>query len=264
MTDREALYRAIVENPFDDTPRLILADMIEEDDLHRAAFIRIQCEIARLPQPLRCERDGQINGDMRYPRLCGRPYLPRCRCKPCSLRRREHNLLARHKADWDRGVLAVPLEVWQARLYASLGVSQTEAEFSPAFRPLELDSPLHRDTADLWLFDRQTITYSRGLPEWLSLPLGPFREFAGEWAQLPLRGIRLSDREPIDYGAGMGAMVYSWLRFSREQSSMPWEVPEILWADELGMGHPNPEEAHSALSGRCLAYLSRFREPVTV
>ena len=44
----------IAEHPDDDTPRLILADWLEEregaGDAARAAFIRIQCEIASLPE----------------------------------------------------------------------------------------------------------------------------------------------------------------------------------------------------------------------
>ena len=44
-----ALLRAIVAEPTDDTPRLVCADWIEEHgDSNRAAFIRIQVELARL------------------------------------------------------------------------------------------------------------------------------------------------------------------------------------------------------------------------
>ncbi len=51
MTDREALLRSILDNPDDDTLRLIYADAIEEEsDSRRAAFIRAQIEYARLPE----------------------------------------------------------------------------------------------------------------------------------------------------------------------------------------------------------------------
>jgi uncharacterized protein (TIGR02996 family) len=44
-----ALLRAICAAPDDDTPRLVAADWLEEHgDPDRAAFIRIQCELARL------------------------------------------------------------------------------------------------------------------------------------------------------------------------------------------------------------------------
>lgn len=51
MTDREALFRAILENPDDDTLRLVYADALEEEgDARRAAFIRCQIEFANIPE----------------------------------------------------------------------------------------------------------------------------------------------------------------------------------------------------------------------
>ncbi len=51
MTDREALYRAVLADPDDDTLRLIYADALEEEsDGRRAAFIRSQVELAQLPE----------------------------------------------------------------------------------------------------------------------------------------------------------------------------------------------------------------------
>jgi uncharacterized protein (TIGR02996 family) len=59
MTD-EAFLQAIIESPDDDTPRLVYADWLEEHgQAERAAFIRVQCELARLPEgdPCRPELD---------------------------------------------------------------------------------------------------------------------------------------------------------------------------------------------------------------
>ena len=51
MTHAEAFLQAILEDPADDAPRLIYADWLEENgDAGRADFIRIQCELARLPE----------------------------------------------------------------------------------------------------------------------------------------------------------------------------------------------------------------------
>jgi uncharacterized protein (TIGR02996 family) len=48
-----ALLKACRANPLDDTPRLVLADWLDEHDDHdRALFIRIQCELAR-PSPVK-------------------------------------------------------------------------------------------------------------------------------------------------------------------------------------------------------------------
>ena len=49
MTDREALYRAVLAAPADDLPRLVLADWFEENgNAERAGYIRAQVERSRL------------------------------------------------------------------------------------------------------------------------------------------------------------------------------------------------------------------------
>ncbi|MBN9122599.1 MAG: TIGR02996 domain-containing protein [Planctomycetes bacterium] len=49
--DFEGLLRAVFADPDDDTPRLVFADYLDENDQpHRAALIRVQCERARLPE----------------------------------------------------------------------------------------------------------------------------------------------------------------------------------------------------------------------
>ncbi len=69
ISPHDALYSAICADPDEDTPRLAFADLVEEDgEHHRAAFIRTQVELARVPEydPLwvRCRRDdpGTIRG----------------------------------------------------------------------------------------------------------------------------------------------------------------------------------------------------------
>lgn len=79
MTDRDALYRAVLENPDDDLPRLAYADWCEEhDDPGYARFIRTQVELARVPEwdPLwlraSAHERGVIGPGFPYPR----PRLP--------------------------------------------------------------------------------------------------------------------------------------------------------------------------------------------
>ncbi|MDY3560197.1 TIGR02996 domain-containing protein [Gemmata sp. JC673] len=51
MNDRDTLYRAVLENPDDDTLRLVYADALEEGgDSRRAAFVRAHVELARVPE----------------------------------------------------------------------------------------------------------------------------------------------------------------------------------------------------------------------
>ena len=46
MTDRDALYRAILAHPDDDTPRLVYADWLEENGrAEEAEFIRVECRL---------------------------------------------------------------------------------------------------------------------------------------------------------------------------------------------------------------------------
>ena len=48
MNEREALLRAVCENPDDDTPRLVFADWLQENgDEARAELIRVQVEATR-------------------------------------------------------------------------------------------------------------------------------------------------------------------------------------------------------------------------
>jgi uncharacterized protein (TIGR02996 family) len=66
MTHDEAFLQEIVDNPDDDTPRLIFADWLDEhDQSDRADFIRVQCALARMPpdDPRRFdleEREGEL------------------------------------------------------------------------------------------------------------------------------------------------------------------------------------------------------------
>jgi uncharacterized protein (TIGR02996 family) len=50
MSDHDALLAAICENPDEDTPRLVFADWLDENDrCEQAAFVRAQVELARTP-----------------------------------------------------------------------------------------------------------------------------------------------------------------------------------------------------------------------
>jgi uncharacterized protein (TIGR02996 family) len=67
----DALYRAICANPDEDTPRLAFADLVEEEgDAARAAFIRAQVALARVPEydalhiAARRSDPGALNGHL--------------------------------------------------------------------------------------------------------------------------------------------------------------------------------------------------------
>ena len=65
MTQRDALLRAVCENPDDDLPRLVFADWCEENgEPERADFIRTQIELRRPnltePQQARLRRRAAV------------------------------------------------------------------------------------------------------------------------------------------------------------------------------------------------------------
>lgn len=50
MTEGDSLYRAVLDNPEDDAPRLVFADWLDEYGRpERAEFIRVQCAMDRVP-----------------------------------------------------------------------------------------------------------------------------------------------------------------------------------------------------------------------
>lgn len=103
MDERAALLRAILEQPEDDTVRLVYADWLEEhDEAERGEFIRLQCRIALMrPTEMVREKTGRVLAAAGGPTL----FVSRCRCRPCSLARREYEVSKRHIVwDWCGGV----------------------------------------------------------------------------------------------------------------------------------------------------------------
>jgi uncharacterized protein (TIGR02996 family) len=86
------LFRAIVEDPADDVPRLLLADVLEDSgEVERAEFIRVQCELERLPP---------TGGD--------KPLRAYAYGKAATLRRRERELLLANRSRWQVGLPRLP------------------------------------------------------------------------------------------------------------------------------------------------------------
>jgi uncharacterized protein (TIGR02996 family) len=52
VNDHDALLAAVIADPDEDTPRLMMADWFDENDQpERAEFVRVQVELARTPEP---------------------------------------------------------------------------------------------------------------------------------------------------------------------------------------------------------------------
>lgn len=92
MTDA-AFLQAIIEHPDDDGARLVYADWLEERGDPRGAFIRVQCELAKIEDQRRYENHSP-----------GVPDDPPCACPACehrdTLRCRERELLEPHFSSW--------------------------------------------------------------------------------------------------------------------------------------------------------------------
>src|SRR6516162_7801674 len=62
MTHSDAFLRAIADNPYDDTPRLVYADWLDEhDDPGRAEFIRLQCELEPMRDQYEIDRAAELH-----------------------------------------------------------------------------------------------------------------------------------------------------------------------------------------------------------
>jgi uncharacterized protein (TIGR02996 family) len=85
MTEHLGFLRAIIGDPDDDTARLIYADWLDERGDPRGEFIRVQCQLARLPQA-----DSRVEG----------------------LHARERALLKDHQQEW-LGLPHHPLLHWR-------------------------------------------------------------------------------------------------------------------------------------------------------
>lgn len=105
MSDTETLLRlAILANPDEDTPRLMLADYWDEvGQSEHGELIRVQVALANWP----CECDTEEE----------RVYHDECRCKERGeLRRREREL---HTANWSRWWVVDELKPFYTRGFVS-------------------------------------------------------------------------------------------------------------------------------------------------
>jgi uncharacterized protein (TIGR02996 family) len=93
----QGLLADILANTQDDTPRLVLADWLDEHSFpERAEFIRVQCEVARLPAERRGGLTVWVSDEAAADAV--RADDPRAE----RLRRREVELLDAHAREWFR------------------------------------------------------------------------------------------------------------------------------------------------------------------
>jgi uncharacterized protein (TIGR02996 family) len=249
----EVFLRDIIDSPDDDAPRLIYADHLEErGEQARSAFIRVQCELARMGNPFSEAADSRYD----------------------ILRRRERELLRRHVQDWIPPVsrLAVwthfaagrePQYGWLDKPRGAGGTS-LPVTFRRGF-VAEITCHL----AD-WCGGRcpaegcvhGMITSERGegfrCPACLGTGHAPGHGPALVRAA-PLEYVTLSDREPFAYTAG-GRPTYLWRcvenGFGGERNLLPVALFDFLPGHERGQvaEYAASADAVDALSQACLAW----------
>ena len=263
MNDREALERAILLKPREDTPRLALADELDAlGENERAEFIRVQVELSRHPLPPLA--DGRQCG-------CGGANTG---CPWCPLERRGRALWGANKT------------AWFGERWAVLCLSTDDAEHYPY--PYLIAAVVRRGFVDEVLLtaaaflggpcelcaelSENTIARNTAAGIYCSMCKGegttPGRA-AAIFAAHPVTKVVLTDKSPQYTGSHTGIRGdWAWFRadiYAPEESNLPGEVfwlldgylPDRLpnegghWRD-----YPSEKTANDALS-RALVKLGR-------
>lgn len=241
MTEREAMVRAVCEQPDDDTVRLAFADWLEENgEPERAEFVRLQVELAKYPKqaawleqmPVEQWQGSESEGELlrrldplvkRHTQLCG--------------------LYVRDCAKWSR-------EVIQGLLGSDW---------------------LQRSATWQWGWDR-------GFVSEVTLPLAAFyapetaHDTARElFATQPVTRVTLTCRRPLEWTEDTGSAShdgdrwFSWLDPRIQPGESPYRVPGELIDEMVRVGaktnrrrsavrFPTRSASIDALSEACVAW----------
>jgi len=252
------LLANVLASPYDDLPRLILADRLEESGqpecIARAEFIRLQIELAKVgddaacPVCPKCLNDGET---------CP---TPRCRGPRCKMLRRKQQLFDRHGYAWAQEALTGPYAAFEARI-------QREVTEPRGLRPRPVTwveylegfvERMNRDRPDSWMFALDVVTFRRGFAAEIRLPLAAFMEQAGAlFRAAPLERVTLTDREPSD---DLGSSHWFWqplyggVAVCRRPHCVPIELKPEGEQSPHDNYHGSREQAVETLSAWCVGY----------
>lgn len=249
-SDRTALYAAICASPGEDTPRLVLADWLDENgdsaSADLAEFIRVQVEFEAYPQ---C-------GNIRTGNFDARDGVAPEWQRGFDLYNRESLLLAKHRANWLR-VGACEKCGGRGRVMLGRNEWRDWQEFNEGGT-----CPACAGTGDIGMLPTTT-DFARGFPHRVTVPTlaevwgakGPTPRARAWVTHFPIAEIVAQDREPSAYAHSMLKGVYGWLNGTREHE--PFWLPEEVWKsldrDEYELfgpwaDYPTRELALSALA----------------
>jgi uncharacterized protein (TIGR02996 family) len=237
-----AFLRDICTQPSDDTPRLILADWMEENataqsDLDRATFIRSQVAYATLPA--RCDKEGDpLEEELTSPRF----YRKRCRCRPCRLRRAAY-YSGRRWIVWE----------WTRELQAIYEPELEEAIHAPPEAGFTLHAVMEATSigAEKW---------SRGFVSHVTLSEQAFLQHAAALVKAaPITAVTLSDKRPSRISETSHPEIVGWYKRwsagTRSEDELSPELFGLLPASEGGNSWATTggaEAAQAALSDACI------------
>lgn len=237
-TYSDAFLADILEHPKDDTPRLIYADWLEEHgESERAAFIRVQCELATVD-------DGSGSPPVQ-PNNAGMPLG-----RWSDLRQRERELLDKYRREW----------FWLPGFgYAGFGESQplcwwVEGDSRGDSRIAE-GVPRRGFVAEVYLDYRQLVDHGREIVK-----------------HQPIEKVILRDKQPIwmpprlsgyqgNFAASLAQDRWMWLRVGQDMPRNPHWLPPFLY-DRLRGGdkadtmyfYDSKELAIAGLSNAALSF----------
>lgn len=267
MTDEQALLRAVMLSPDDDTPRLVYADYL--DDLGReaeAVFIRVQIRVARIEAALATrfeDRDLCTDPGASWCPVCGDCLCPEpedAKNHPdCPL----HNIENRHHDDASLRAVLRKLKVEEQRLWretattrpATAGTGDALAHVLDASKyPRPLDNPLavYRrgfvdciETSRLVFFGNQCGCDGGSMDSGGTTPWGTLIPIccphcdgsghvtpASEWfREYPIGRLVLTDVDPSPTRGRYGWFEYSWSEpeWPFQPSPAPLDVPDTIW-----------------------------------
>ncbi len=261
MTTEADFIRAVCADPFDDGPRLLMADWLEErggpGDGDRAEFIRVQCAIAA-----GAGRETELfNEDVDWSQCTGVAASWCPNCGDCCCKDREESM-----SDEDCPLHAPNsrhccLE-WLHYSMESLRHRERELWVPPLNRDMVKGSGLGTLILPGMAEPTPGITWGvvrRGFVASLRLPCEAFMRHAGAiFAAAPITAVALVDKEP----ERRNGRLWAWFCETTGGPGVPYQeqLPEPLWLLSGGVcddvsyhSHPTRDAAMEAASDAAVA-----------